>query len=101
MKENQGISRRTLLLATCTLPILERSVFAADTSHSNTQDLPVVYFAKNVSSNNFIDIYDRLRKDAGIPDRGALPESSFTVMMSTIIENYGKRSKSIFLTVSS
>lgn len=72
MKENQGISRRTLLLATCTLPILERSVFAADTSHSNTQDLPVVYFAKNVSSNNFIDIYGRLRKDAGIPDRGGL-----------------------------
>lgn len=72
MKENLRISRRTLLLATCSLPILESSVFAADSSHSNSRDLPIVYFAKNVNSNNFVDIYDRLRKDAGIPEQEGL-----------------------------
>lgn len=72
MQEIKRLSRRSLLLAACVLPVLEHPVLASAASSSDNSSLPVVYLAREVNAKNFIAIYDLLRKDSGIKDQGKL-----------------------------
>lgn len=73
MKQTKGLSRRTLILAACSLPVIDHSALAAAVaSVSDSTDIPIVYFSPEVNAENFIAIYDQLRKDAGIGNDGRL-----------------------------
>lgn len=66
------------------MPMIGSKVFAA----TPNQGASTVYFSKDINAENFLAIYDRLRKDANLPEDS--PASNFTAMMSIRIEVCGK-----------
>ena len=69
------------------MPMMGSKVLAA----TPNQGASTVYFAKDINAENFLAIYDRLKKDGNLPDDGRLTESNFTATMSIRIERCGKR----------
>ena len=67
------ISRRRLalrsaaLVSAAVLPSLPFSLQAAESEKKG--DCPVVYHASEVSPENFVEVFDRLRRDAGLADK--------------------------------
>lgn len=73
MANTTGISRRKLLLSALSFPLLENQAIGAITSQPHdTSNLPTVYLARKVNAENFIAIFDQLKKDAGLSDDGKL-----------------------------
>lgn len=50
------------------MPMIGSKVFAA----TPNQGASTVYFSKDINAENFLAIYDRLRKDANLPEDGRL-----------------------------
>lgn len=68
-----GISRRTLLVSALSFPLLENQVLGAIPALTpETSNLSTVYLARKVNAENFIAIFDHLKKDAGLIDNGKL-----------------------------
>lgn len=73
MTKTIGLSRRKLLFTALSLPLLENQVVGAMPSSSPiSSHIPTVYFARKVNAENFIAIFDLLKKDAGLSDDGKL-----------------------------
>ena len=62
--ETTGFLRRTILLTAAAMPMIGSKVFAA----TPNQGASTVYFSKDINAENFLAIYDRLRKDANLPE---------------------------------
>lgn len=63
-KNRKGLTRRTVLFAACSLPVLDYSGISS--ASPNTEEEPIVYVAREVNAKNFISIYDRLRMESGV-----------------------------------
>lgn len=66
--ETTGFLRRTILLTAAAMPMMGSKVLAA----TPNQGASTVYFAKDINAENFLAIYDRLKKDGNLPDDGRL-----------------------------
>ena len=66
--ETTGFLRRTILLTAAAMPMMGSKVLAA----TPKQGASTVYFAKDINAENFLAIYDRLKKDGNLPDDGRL-----------------------------
>ncbi|MFR1025923.1 MAG: hypothetical protein ACLSE8_05710 [Parasutterella sp.] len=85
--ETTGFLRRTILLTAAAMPMMGSKVLAA----TPNQGASTVYFAKDINAENFLVIYDRLKRTETFRTTEDSRESNFKATMSIRIERCGKR----------